>query len=156
MSRAPEILRIPTIREASARVLEDVVDVLRRMVGRATSLVVIPLSGAQTVTASSGAGTRVPGSGQLVEVPDALLQQWRLVVEGSAADAIVMVVDVSTGLALASVTLPTTTGVRAGPWTVTPVLAPLDHTLEARIVGSGSATLLSLSAQARTIAAPAR
>jgi hypothetical protein len=156
MSRAPEILRIPTIREASARVLEDVIDVLRRMVGRATSLVVLPLSGAQTVTASSGAGTRVPGSGQLVEVPDALLQQWRLVVEGSAADAIVLLIDSSTGLALASVTLPTTTGVRAGPWTVTPVLAPLDHALEARVAGSGSAMLLSLTAQARTIAAPAR
>jgi hypothetical protein len=156
MSRAREIVRIPTVREASARIVESVVDVLRQMVGRASSLVVLPLSGAQTVTASTGAGTRVPGSGQLIEVPDALLQQWRVVVEGSAANALIELYDLDLDRELATVQLPTSTGVRSGPWAVTPVAAPVEHRLEARVVGTGSATILSLTAQARTVSAPSR
>lgn len=157
MSRAREIVRVPTVREASARALEAIIDVFRQMVGRATSLVVMPLVGASlVVSASSGAGTRVPGSGQLVEIPDALLQQWRLCVEGSAANAIVELFDLDLGIALATVQLPTVSGVAAGPWAVTPIAAPIEHRLEARVVGSGSATLLSLTAQARTVSAPSR
>jgi hypothetical protein len=157
MSRARDITRIPTVRDASARTLESIADVLRSVVGRASSLVCVPLVGStRTTVASSAPGTRIVGSGTACEIADALLQQWRLICEAEATPgATVELVDVSAGVVLARVAL-TTAGVHRGEWETTPIAAPIDHVLEARAVGTGVCTIHALTAQARTVSAPAR
>jgi len=156
--RAP-VVEFPVPVGPGMSALQPVIDVLREALGRVTSLVDVLLqldAAGLALTAASGAGTLVAGSGVSLDFEDGKLDSFRVAVYGSSTasscDVVVQDVTDSPSVELCRVTLPTVAGRVVGVWTQLAKRPQGARSIEARVIGTGAANqvLTNVHLHART------
>lgn len=151
MSRSRDIVRLRPIFVGSPEEQIDQQDVLRSVLGRMAALTEFALLLSHTGEAITDGDPIQSGNGSC-DVTDALLQQWRVLVDGSG-DGATVAAEVG-GVEVGAVTLGAARAQVASDWSA-PVLGVGEQAITADVNGA-NATLYSVRLQARTIRAPDR
>lgn len=157
MNRTGPVVNLPVVLDPSVPQFAELVELLRRHLGKVVSFASIALHlehGGTTLTAGSG-GTVLPASRTTIDIADTGVDSLRLVAAGSASASgmRLRLLDVTDSpVLLAELELPTSDTWVAGDWTR---WAPTsrDRQLEVVVVGNGSATqtLTRVDVQLRTV-----